>query len=146
MNEPTYRVDFDSENDYYIFESIGTNGIIHKVVAFNKMEENLYNLGFGDYDLQSRTVNDTNVSDNGDMIKVLATVISIAVKFLSESPMIYIHVEGSNNIRTQLYQRIINRNYDYLIRSYKIYGLINGILEQYEINKSYESFMIIKLL
>lgn len=68
MNEPTYTVKFDTDNDYYIFESIGQNGSIFKVVVFSKIKNNIYNLGFGDYDLQTKAINDKSVSDNGDMI------------------------------------------------------------------------------
>ncbi len=146
MNEPTYTVKFDTDNDYYIFESIGQNGSIFKVVVFSKIKNNIYNLGFGDYDLQTKAINDKSVSDNGDMIKILATVIEIALKFLSENPMTYIYIEGSTSLRTQLYNRILNRNYDDLINQYEIYGYKNDVIpETFQKNTLYESFLIRKL-
>ena len=145
MNQPTYKVDFDSAFNYYIFESIGRNGSIFKAVVFDKIETNIFNFGFGDYDLQTQKVDDTIVSDNGDMTKVLATVISIATKFLSENPISYIYFKGSSLIRTQLYQRIMNTYYDDLISSYEIYGLNDNEPESFQKNKSYESFLIRKL-
>jgi hypothetical protein len=145
MNEPTYTVRFDTDNDYYIFESIGQNSSIFKVVIFSKIKNNLYNLGFGDYDSQTKAIDDQIISDNGDMIKVLATVIDIALKFLSENPMIYVNIEGSSSLRTQLYQRILNRYYEDLIDSYEIYGFKDGDYQDFQKNTSYESFLIRKL-
>lgn len=35
---------------------------------------NVYNLGFGDYDEASVSINDLSVTNNGDSLKVLSTV------------------------------------------------------------------------
>jgi hypothetical protein len=145
MTDPTYKVEYNTNKDHYKFESIGPNGKISKIVILSEMESGTYNLGFGDYDLQTETISDKVVSDNGDMVKVLATVISIATQFLSENPMTYVYIKGSSVIRTQLYQRIIRRYYDDLIISHEIYGLVNKSFEPFQKNKSYESFLIRKL-
>ena len=145
MNQPTYTVKFDTDNDYYIFESVGKNGSIFKVVAFSKIQYNVYNFGFGDYDIQTKAINDESISDNGDMVKVLATVIDIALRFLTENPMIYILIEGSSKTRIQLYQRILNTYYDDLVDSHEIYDFKNGNFEEFQKNTSYESFLIRKL-
>jgi hypothetical protein len=145
MSQPTYTVKFDEDNDYYIFESVGKNGSIFKVVAFSKIQYNVYNFGFGDYDIQTKAINDEVISDNGDMVKVLATVIDIALKFLTENPMIYIFIEGSSKTRIQLYQRILNTYYDDLVNSHEIYGFKNGDFEEFLKNTFYESFLLRKL-
>jgi hypothetical protein len=147
MNQPTYNVEYVFDKDRYIFESIGPNGSIFKVVMFSEMQYGLYNLGFGDYDPKTHEIDDKVVSDNGDMVKVIATVVGIALKFLSENPMTFIHIEGSTPLRTQLYNRIINRNYDDLIDFYEIYGSKKeDIPEVFQKNTPYESFLIRKLL
>ena len=146
MNQPTYKVEYLPTEDHYIFESIGQNGSIIKVVMFTEMRHGLYNLGFGDYDSKTNQVDDKIVSDNGNMIKVIATVVGIALTFLSENPMTYLYIEGSTPLRTQFYNRIINRNYDNLIAFYEIYGFKNdGIPEAFQKNTPYESFLIRKL-
>jgi hypothetical protein len=145
MNQPTYNVEYLFDKDSYVFESIGPNGSIYKVVIFSEIENGKYNLGFGDYDLLTNDIDDKIVSDNGDMVKVIATVVGIALKFLSENPMTYIYIKGSTTLRTQLYNRIINRNYDDLIQSYEIYGSQNDISEVFQKNTPYESFLIRKL-
>ena len=105
MNQPTYKVEYKPNKDLYIFESIGPNGSIYKVVIFSEIENGKYNLGFGDYDPLTNEIDDKIVSDNGDMIKVIATVVGIALKFLSENPMTYIYIKGSTPLRTQFYNR-----------------------------------------
>jgi hypothetical protein len=145
MNQPTYDIEYLFDKDSYVFESIGPNGSIYKVVIFSEIENGKYNLGFGDYDLLTNDIDDKIVSDNGDMVKVIATVVGIALKFLSENPMTYIYIKGSTTLRTQLYNRIINRNYDDLIHSYEIYGSQNDISEVLQKNTPYESFLIRKL-
>jgi hypothetical protein len=145
MNQPTYDIEYLFDKDSYVFESIGPNGSIYKVVIFSEIENGKYNLGFGDYDPVTNDIDDKIVSDNGDMVKVIATVVGIALKFLSENPMTYIYIKGSTMLRTQLYNRIINRNYDDLIQSYEIYGSQNDISEVFQKNTPYESFLIRKL-
>jgi hypothetical protein len=145
MNQPTYDIEYLFDKDSYVFESIGPNGSIYKVVIFSEIENGKYNLGFGDYDLLTNDIDDKIVSDNGDMVKVIATVVGIALKFLSENPMTYIYIKGSTTLRTQLYNIIINRNYDDLIQSYEIYGSQNDISEVFQKNTPYESFLIRKL-
>jgi hypothetical protein len=146
MNQPTYNVKYVSDKDFYVFESTGRNGSIFKVIIFSEIGNNIYNLGFGDYDPIINGIDDKIVSDNGDMVKVIATVIGVALQFLADNPMTYIHIEGSTQLRTQLYNRIINRNYDDLIDFYEIYGSKNSdTSEPFQKNTSYESFLIRKL-
>lgn len=146
MNQPTYDVEYLFDKDCYVFESLGPNGSIYKVVIFSEIENGKYNLGFGDFDPFTNDINDKIVSDNGDMIKVIATVVGIALKFLSENLMTYIYIKGSTPLRTQLYNRILNRNYDDLVASYEIYGSQNDISEAFQKNTPYESFLVRKLL
>ena len=43
--------------------------------------ENIYNLGFGDYNDTSGKIDDFSVTNNGDSLKVLATVASTVYAF-----------------------------------------------------------------
>jgi|GEM_PF-4379076 len=55
MNRPTYII--QKVDDYsYAFFSVGKKGVILKIVAFEEIEENRYNLGFGNYDFSTDTV------------------------------------------------------------------------------------------
>jgi hypothetical protein len=72
----------------------------------------LYNLGFGDFDPITNQIDDKVVSDNGDLIKVMATVISLALKFLDDNPMAMVFFEGSkhpskNSVLSMDYQSLL---------------------------------------
>ncbi|TAG42979.1 MAG: hypothetical protein EAZ32_00370 [Cytophagia bacterium] len=116
-----------------------------KVVAFEHIEEKRYNLGFGDYDFSTQTVNDKIVSDNGDSEKVLATVLGILNEFLLKYPDYEVFIVGSSESRTRLYQIAINVYYEEFMAHYQIFGERNGVIESFEKNKKYESFLIRKL-
>jgi hypothetical protein len=95
----------------YIFTSVGKNRII-KLVDFSPTKtRDLYNVGFGDL-LPDGTINDTINSNNGDMVKVLATLVQIIKDFTSQFPEIKLMFLGSTLARTKLYARIIKTYYD----------------------------------
>ena len=145
MNKPTYHVQ-SIENLSYSFMSIGRNGIILKVVEFNEMSENVFNLGFGDYDFTKNDVDDKIVSDNGDTEKVLATVIGILRDFLNENPHSTVFIEGSTPIRTRLYQIAINTYFEEFSKEFLILGNNQNSSEPFQKNTKYESFFIKRLL
>ena len=75
MNNPTYEFRLEPTHRY-IFESTGKRTIT-KVVEFSSAERsNVYNLAFGDL-LPNGEINDKANSNNGDIIKIFATVIDI---------------------------------------------------------------------
>jgi len=90
----------------YTFISIG-NRSIHKVVEFTPTSVDLYNLGFGDL-LPDGKVNDTINSNNGDIVKVLATVVQIIKDFTKEYPHVKVVFTGSTNERTMLTGGFLN--------------------------------------
>lgn len=90
----------------YIFTSTGKSRIV-KLVDFSPTKTpELFNLGFGDL-LPDGSIDDSINSNNGDMIKVLATVVQIIKDFTSQFPEIKIMFLGSTNERTKLYARIL---------------------------------------
>ena len=56
----------------YEFYSEGPRGRIKKVVVYIQIGPGLFNLGFGDWNEESRTPDDANRSNNGDRDQVLA--------------------------------------------------------------------------
>lgn len=95
----------------YTFISKGKKGVIAKIVEFTRTSAiNVLNLGFGDL-LPDGSVDDTANSNNGDIVKVLATVISIIEDFTIEYPDIKIVFAGSTARRTELYHRILKMYY-----------------------------------
>jgi hypothetical protein len=145
MTKPTYQTQSVNEN-IYTFASIGKKGIILKVVIFSEINNNVYNLGFGDYNFKNDSIDDKVKSKNGDMEKILSTVISIMGDYFSKKPDCTIYLEGSNSLRTRLYQLAIMKYYEEFSIFYEILGTSNDVTEPFQKNKNYESFLVRKLL
>ena len=58
----------------YEFSSIRPKGKIDKVVIYSEIDDNVYNLGFGDKNIDTGDIDDLVITDNKDSQKVLATV------------------------------------------------------------------------
>jgi hypothetical protein len=76
MKYPRYNYVAEEKMQVFEFTSIGTKGEIKKIVEFTLLNvNNVYNLGFGDYDPKTDKINDSVITNNGDSQKVLATVV-----------------------------------------------------------------------
>ena len=99
-----------AHSERYIFTSVGKKKI-EKVVDFAPIGiNNIMNLGFGDL-LPDGSVDDSANSNNGDLIKVLATVIGILKDYTAEYPQVEVFFAGSTVERTKLYTRILKTYY-----------------------------------
>ena len=106
----------------YIFVSVG-NRKIEKVVDFVTIEGNMVNLGFGDL-LPDGSINDKANSNNGDIIKVLATIIEILKDFTIQYPFVQIVFRGSTPERTKLYGRILRTYYPIFMKEFEIAAVL----------------------
>jgi hypothetical protein len=107
----------------YIFISLGKKRI-EKVVDFIPLGiRNIINLGFGDL-MPDGTIADRVNSNNGDLIKVLATVIDILKHFTTRYPQAIIYFRGSTNERTKLYGRILKTYYTLFSKEFTIIGIV----------------------
>src|SRR5882672_2497428 len=94
----------------YVFISDGKKRI-KKVVDFIPLKaKNFMNLGFGDL-LSDGSVDDKANSNNGDILKVLSTVVDILKHFTARNPGIVIFFAGTTEERTKLYARILKTYY-----------------------------------
>ena len=84
--------------------------------------ENLYNLAFGDKHLNTGKLDDQIITDNGDLEKVLATVVSAIYAFADRYPECWIYATGSNAARTRLYRMGINKYFEIVIADFEIMG------------------------
>jgi hypothetical protein len=125
----------------YVFVSIGKRRI-EKVVDFVPLGiGNIINLGFGD--LQSDgTIDDTANSNNGDIVKVLATVVEILRLFTNLYPTAEIYFEGSTKDRTKPYNRIIKTYFHNFRKEFAIAGVLNKDndikITPYDLNDDHE--------
>ena len=109
MTRATYSFDKQG-SERYVFTSVGKRAIVKFVDFSPTRTPNLYNVGFGDL-LLDGSVDDTANSNNGDMVKVLATVVQIIKDFTTQLPEIKLIFFGSSQDRTNLYGRILTTYY-----------------------------------
>lgn len=146
MQAEPYDFGFDRKNLIYTFFSIGKRGIIPKVVAFELTAPNHFNLAFGDFDIQTQTFDDKVVSNNGDTVKVLTTVIQIIIDFFNNNPFAVLDIQGSTSTRTRLYQKIIKDNLEEIETNFRVLAFLEES-EKPELpnfSKNYLSFQITK--
>ncbi len=136
----------EAEFTIYEFVSEGRNGRVPKMVEYTETATaGVFNLAFGDYNEVTKTINDLSVTNNGDSLKVLATVASTVYAFLDKHPNAYIVATGSTNIRTRLYRMGITNNLAEITEDFLIYGLTeNGTWDEFEVGEDYEAFLITK--
>lgn len=130
----------------YFFVSEGRKRIA-KGVDFVQIGENTVNLCFGDL-LEDGSIDDTANSNNGDIVKVMATVVDILRLFCSLHPSLQIYIEGSTELRTMLYTRILKTYYTDIGKEFIIVGVIKegdrtrGILFDPQIDQKYFGFLV----
>ncbi len=147
MNRSKYLYKSEEFLRIYEFVSEGSKGNIKKIVQYtNTGTENVYNLAFGDYDEISHTISDITITNNGDSLKVLATVASTVYAFTQKYPKDLIFVTGSTSVRTRLYRMGITNNLSEIKEDFKIYGLTikENKWEEFIIGEDYEAFLITK--
>jgi len=143
MNLPRYEYLTEGKAELFKFTSIGSNGEIKKLVVYSEMLENdIYNLAFGDYNEETDSIDDKIITNNNDSQKVLATVASTLYVFSSKHPDIWIYVTGSNKARTRLYRMGITTNLEAILPDFQVFGLQNEIWHEFKKGEEYEAFLV----
>jgi len=124
MNNQKYIYKSEGLLKIYEFTSEGPNGSIQKMVEYSETgTENIYNLAFGDYNFETKKIDDLSITNNGDSLKVLATVASTVYAFTEKYPQAWIFATGSTAVRTRLYRMGITNNLAEINEDFKVYGL-----------------------
>jgi hypothetical protein len=147
LHKPKYLYKSEQSFNIYEFTSEGKNGLIRKMVEFQKTEaEGIFNLAFGDYDERTQAIDDLKVTNNGDSQKVLATVASIVFVFMEKHSRAMIYATGSTDTRTRLYRMGISTNIQEIKADFNVYGLrLEGLWEEFAIGEDYQAFLISKI-
>ena len=146
MKHPKYNYRSESSLQFYEFISEGPKGLIKKMVIYTETTtENVYNLGFGDYDESTNGINDLSVTNNGDSLKVLATVASTVYAFTERHPNSWILATGSTSVRTRLYSVGITNNLTEIEADFIVFGYTkNEEWEKFVVGEDYEAFLLTK--
>lgn len=143
MNLPQYKTNPDEDLHSFSFISEGKNGKIEKVIRYEKITDDVFNLGFGDKDPITGKINDKVVTNNGDTEKVLATVVSTVFTFTERNSNAYIYATGSNHVRNRLYRRGITKYLSEALDTFAIYGMLpNQEFEIFNPNTDYVGFLL----
>jgi len=114
--ENTFEATYVSSNfDQYIFESqLKNNKIVQLKVKFTNIADsllpNVYNLAFGPFDSTGK-INDSINLKHQDSNKVFSTIILFSIIFLKDNPHATIGIDGSDDIRANLYHRMFRYNH-----------------------------------
>ena len=83
MDVGKYKVRAQTDHLTFEFISEGPKGSIPKIVVYQHMYENFYNLAFGDKNTSGEILGDLITTNNGDTDIVLFTVASTLFDFVS---------------------------------------------------------------
>lgn len=147
LRNPKYPYKSEQKFKHFEFISEGPKGLIRKMVEYTETgNENVYNLGFGDYDEKIQAINDLSITNNGDSLKVLTTVASTVYAFTEKYPKSWIFATGSTNVRTRLYRMGISNNLAEIQKDFKVFGLTieDNEWEEFIVGEDYHAFLITK--
>jgi hypothetical protein len=145
MNLPQYNFLFNDLAQAYQFTSVGSNGLIEKIVQSTKINDDplVYNLALGDYNSVAGKIDDEVVSNNKDTEMVFATIASIVVDFCNSHQAASIFVEGNTAVKARLYQIMISKHLTEIEMDFLVYGFVNETTVEFFIkNKPYRAILV----
>ena len=143
MNLPKYPLSSSNKMMTFEFISEGDKGLIHKLVRFQATNlKDMYNLGFGDKNIETGEIDDEVISNNGDSEKVLATVVATLYAFTDKYPDVWVYATGSTKARTRLYRIGIVKFLDEIKADFIIFGELENDWDEFKIGIEYEGFLV----
>ncbi|MEO6722188.1 MAG: hypothetical protein ABIN67_17610 [Ferruginibacter sp.] len=145
MKLPKYEYFTEGEAKLFKFTSEGPKGKIKKIIVYSQMlQDDIYNLAFGDYDEENNLINDTIITNNKDSQKVLATVVSTLYVFTNKYPNFWVYATGSSSARTRLYRIGITINLEEILADFEVFGLSDKTWREFEKGKEYGLINILR--
>jgi hypothetical protein len=126
--ENTFEAIYASPNlDEYIFESLLKNkSTIQLKVKITNLGDPLlpdvYNLAFGPFNYKGE-IDDSIILRHQDTGKVFSTIMLFAITFLQSNANATMGIDGSNDIRANLYHRMFRYNFETLKEFVVIIGV-----------------------
>ncbi len=138
-----YELKSGEQLEVFEFVSIGPKGKIPKIVQYTLTNyKDLYNLGFGDMNIETGEIDDNVISNNGDSEKVLATVVASLYAFTDKHCEAMVYATGSSKSRTRLYRMGITKYIDEIKKDFEIYGELESGWEEFQKEVEYDAFLI----
>ncbi|MFT3827480.1 MAG: hypothetical protein QM731_26395 [Chitinophagaceae bacterium] len=83
---------------------------------------NVYNLSFGPLNAKGK-IDDKAELKHINYSKVFSTILFSALAYLQTNPDHYLGIDGSDNARAYFYYRALQRNFSYLDKHFRMYGV-----------------------
>lgn len=141
MTAEHYPLQKAEGREAYFFESTGPRGTIKKIVEFQFMAGNVWNLGFGDV-MPDGNWDDGAVSNNGDLIQIMATVAAAARLFCEKWPNRSLFISPFDERRYKLYHAIFERRLAEIDAVFTVKGIIGDHLFDFDPTKRYDAFLL----
>ena len=141
-----YPIESNADKLQHRFVSKGVEGDIVKLVLYDFMEINKWNLAFGDANADESDFDDKVISNNQDMRRVIQTIFETARIFSAAYPERKIHIEPVDRKRKLLYNRVFQDQQMAIEEFYTIHGLFisEDKEEKYDAHTIYEAFLLTK--
>lgn len=143
-NVDNYNFSSDNDEYKYYFTSNGINGDIEKIIHYQYYYDGIYNLAYGDvYTVNGiEEINDENVSNNGDIKKIFATIYYSMLDFSSKHSGVFIVIDGSDDKRKRVYNGLIVRYFNELNDLYVIKGSVGSKIYDFVTGVQYETIIL----
>ncbi len=142
MDSPYYTFTASDDATVFWFESANNDKIVEKEVRYTAtFLPDMYSLALLDV-LPDGTVSDVSRPRQGDVEKVLATVIQTIHTFLATRPTATVAFAGSADARTRLYQIATVRELSKVESMFVLQGYLNGTFENFVPGIIYAAFAI----
>lgn len=143
MKLEKYQLRAEDHLTIFEFTSIGPKGKIKKIIEYQETNLNgFFNLAFGDKDEISGKIDDVVVTNNNDMEKVLATVVSSLFAFTDKYPDAWVYAAGSTKARTRLYRMGINKHYEEVEKFFHIFGHIDERWTEFDREIEFDGYLV----
>jgi hypothetical protein len=140
MIEETYPYFPIKDDVLYGFVSEGVRGAIFKLIIFTPLEDNEWNLAFGDW--RKDNLDDKIMTNNQDVVRVIGTVTKVAFNFFNNHPDATLVIKPVDEKRKRLYNIVFRRHHEAINKSCIIWGMMGEIVENYLPQTTYDSFKI----
>jgi hypothetical protein len=137
-----YETEINPDCTVFEFLSVGKRETVKKIIIYEGFQnENLFYLAFGDVTHFNR-IDDRVITNNGDIEKVISTIIKSLYTFTDNRPDALILITSNRENRTRLYRSAFSKYIDELQKDFSVHGYLNKKWNPFEKNVNYSIFLI----
>ena len=132
----------DDDRLYFSFLSVSPERTIQKAIIFTPLSAHrIFNLALVDV-LPDGSFCDQTISNNGDLEKIMATVIQCIAQFFESYTQADIYLQANTPAKNRLYRIIISRELSRIKKYYEIYGINDSVTEPFQAGREYHHYII----